>query len=64
MSGWRAAPLWVRSAAAGGTAYLLIQLRGNGFSGGYGFFSYRLAIEWLTLCALLPGLWPAYGKVM
>lgn len=50
---WRTGPSWVRAAAVGGTAYLLVQLRGNGWTGGYSFYSYRLAIEWLTLCAPL-----------
>lgn len=50
---WRGAPLWVRASAIAGTGYMLVQLRGNGWSGGYAFFSYRLAIEWLTLCAPL-----------
>lgn len=50
---WRAAPGWVRSAAVAGGAYMVTQLHINGFSGGYSFFSYRLAIEWLTLSAPL-----------
>ncbi|GAC1440605.1 MAG: hypothetical protein NVSMB55_05830 [Mycobacteriales bacterium] len=50
---WRIAPLWVRSSAIGGSLYMLVQLHGNGFSGGYSFFSYRLAIEWLSLSAPL-----------
>jgi hypothetical protein len=56
VGGWRRAPLWARSAALGGTAYLLLQTRVNGFSGGYSFFSYRLALEWLTLSGPLLAL--------
>jgi hypothetical protein len=51
--GWRVAPAWVRAAAVGGTAYLLVQLWLNRWSGGWGFYSYRLQIEWLTLSAPL-----------
>lgn len=57
---WRAAPGWVRAAAASGLAYMLVQLRisyypggVHVFSGGNHFFSYRLSIEFLTLCAPL-----------
>jgi hypothetical protein len=52
-AGWRAAPPWVRGAAAGGVAYLLLQLQANRFSGGSGFYGYRLTLETLTLCAPL-----------
>src|SRR5207248_4657216 len=44
---WRSGAPWVRSAAAGGVLYLLIQLWLNRFSGGYNFYSYRLIIETL-----------------
>lgn len=50
---WHVAPSWVRSAAAGGVLYMLIQLKGEVFSGGYDFWGYRYAIEMLTLCAPL-----------
>ena len=50
---WRAAPAWARGAALGGLAYLLLQLQANRFSGGSGFYGYRLALEPLTLAAPL-----------
>ena len=50
---WRQAPDCVRTATLGSTAYLLLQLWLNRFSGGYGFYGYRLPLEWLTLCAPL-----------
>jgi alpha-1,2-mannosyltransferase len=50
---WRAAPSWARAAALGGVAYLLLQLEVNRFSGGSGFYTYRLPIEALTAAAPL-----------
>jgi alpha-1,2-mannosyltransferase len=50
---WRAAPSWARSAALGGAAYLLLQLQANRFSGGTGFYGYRLPLEALTLATPL-----------
>lgn len=50
---WRVAPSWARAAATGGVAYMVVQLFGNGFAGGTGFYSYRLPIESLTLAAPL-----------
>ena len=50
---WAVAPLWVRSSAVGGLVYTAVQLTGNHFSGGTGFYSYRLAIEPLTVAAPL-----------
>jgi hypothetical protein len=52
-AGWRAAPDWVRGAAVGGVVYLVVQLALNRFSGGEGFFGYRLPLEALTLAAPL-----------
>jgi hypothetical protein len=52
-TGWRAAPDWVRGAAVGGLVYLVVQLLLNRFSGGEGFFGYRLPLETLTLAAPL-----------
>ena len=52
-AGWRAAPDWVRGAAVGGVVYLLVQLGLNRFSGGEGFYGYRLPLETLTLAAPL-----------
>ncbi|MCW2493601.1 MAG: hypothetical protein JWN47_2965 [Frankiales bacterium] len=46
---WRVAPPWVRSAALGGALYLIVQLKGNRFSGGDRFWSYRYPLETLTL---------------
>lgn len=48
--GWAAAAAWTRSAAVAGVAYLLLQLWLNRFSGGNGFYSYRVTLEGLTLC--------------
>ena len=45
---WRVAPPWVRSAALGGALYLIVQLKGNRFSGGDRFWSYRYPLETLT----------------
>jgi hypothetical protein len=50
---WRAAPPWVRSAAAAGVTYQLLHLHLIRFSGGTYFFSYRLPLEMLTLAAPL-----------
>lgn len=48
---WRVAPAWVRSTSLGGITYLIAQLYLNRFSGGDGFYSYRLPIETLTMMA-------------
>jgi hypothetical protein len=48
---WAEAPQWARSAAAGGLVYLGVQLKANYFAGGAHFYSYRYAIEPLTLMA-------------
>ena len=48
---WKAADAWIRGAAVGGLAYMLAQLAGNYFAGGASFYSYRLPLEFLTLCA-------------
>ena len=50
---WRAAPSWARGAGLGAVAYLLLQLQANRFSGGTGFYGYRLPLEPLTLAAPL-----------
>lgn len=50
---WRVAPDWVRAAAVGGLAYLLVQLKAEIFTGGQYFWSYRYPLETLTLCAPL-----------
>jgi hypothetical protein len=52
-SAWRTAPQWARAAAFGGVLYLLVQLKGNRFSGGERFWSYRYPLEALTLAAPL-----------
>ena len=49
VAAWRVAPPWVRACLLAGPAYLAVQLSVNGFSGGDGFTSYRLAIEMLVL---------------
>ncbi|MFP5219913.1 MAG: hypothetical protein ACLGIG_09280 [Actinomycetes bacterium] len=53
VTAWRRSPAWSRSAAMGGLLYMIVQLRGNDWMGGYSFYSYRLALEWLTLSAPL-----------
>ncbi|MFC7502003.1 hypothetical protein ACOACQ_01600 [Nocardioides sp. CPCC 206347] len=49
---WREAPDWIRSLAAGGLCYLIIQALLNPFHGGSGFWGYRLPLE--ALCAAFP----------
>lgn len=51
LSAWRAAPPWVRACLFSGLAYMAVQLLGNGYSGGDGFTSYRLAIEMVVLAS-------------
>ena len=50
---WRSAPGWTKDAAVSGIAYSLLQLGVNGFAGGWGFYSFRLAIEGVTLATPL-----------
>jgi alpha-1,2-mannosyltransferase len=50
---WKAAPQWARYPAVGGLVYLGSQLWLDHLSGGYGFYSYRVPIESLTLAAPL-----------
>ena len=50
---WRPAPGWVRDAAIGAVVYSVVQLAGNGFAGGWGFFGFRLALEGMTLATPL-----------
>lgn len=52
--GWRRSALWARCVAAAGLLYWLGQLRGNRYTGGTGFFGYRLPIEplWLSTVVL------------
>jgi alpha-1,2-mannosyltransferase len=57
---WRAAPSWVRGAALGGVAYLLVLLKANRFSGGGGFPAYRYPLEAVTAAA--PLLFLAYTE--
>ncbi len=53
--GWRDLPDWSRWLLVGGIVYTLIQGQLNFFSGGSGFFGYRLTLE-LLVCAA-----PAYA---
>ena len=57
---WRVAPSWVRGAALGGVAYLLVLLKANRFSGGGDFPAYRYPLEALTAAA--PLLFLAYTE--
>lgn len=50
---WRSADPLVRGAALAGLAYMLIQLRGNVWNGGGGFYAYRYAIEFVFLLSPL-----------
>lgn len=47
----RDAPDWAVGAAIGGALYLLVQLKANRVSGGFGFFSYRYPLEALMAAA-------------
>jgi hypothetical protein len=47
---WRAAPDWTRLLAVAGVVYLAVQGLLNGFTGGSGFYGYRLSLETLA-CA-------------
>ena len=53
---WKIAAPWMRSSAIGGILYLLVQLAGNTWTGGDGFFGYRLILvpllTWIPLLAL------------
>jgi alpha-1,2-mannosyltransferase len=50
---WQAAPIFVRASTLGGVVYTLTQLWLIRFTGGDGFYPYRVTIEGLTLCAPL-----------
>jgi hypothetical protein len=50
---WRHTPWWIWTAAAGGLAYLLFQLKANRASGGDGFTYYRYPIETIASWAPL-----------
>jgi len=50
---WRRVPAWVRASAVAGVVYLAVQLRANGFDGGFHFFGPRLFIETLVLLSPL-----------
>lgn len=52
-AGWRVAPGWARSCAVGAGLYMLVQLKGEVFTGGMYFWSYRYPLEPLTLSAPL-----------
>lgn len=60
-AGWRHAPSWVRSCAVAGVAYFLVQMRANGFDGGYNVFGYRLPLEALTAATPLLALSYVHG---
>lgn len=55
LRGWRDLPDWSRWLALGGVAYTVVQGQLNGFSGGSGFYGYRLTLE-LLVC-----IFPAYA---
>ncbi len=44
---WKDAPSWVRGSALGGVIYFLLQLVGNRYLGGEGFYGYRVTLEGL-----------------
>lgn len=53
--GWKTIPDWTRWLAVGGLAYTLVQGQLNGFTGGSGYYGYRLTLELLVCIA------PAYA---
>lgn len=55
---WPDLPLWSRWLVAGGLLYTLIQGQLNAFTGGSGFYGYRLSLELLTC------LMPAYAMAV
>jgi hypothetical protein len=63
---WRVAPWWVRSATLASLAYLAVQIWISRFSGGNGFYSYRISLESLTLTLPLLALawreWTAVNR--
>jgi len=46
---WRRMPGWVKDAGYAAVAYSILQLAVNNFAGGWGFYSFRLGIETITL---------------
>jgi hypothetical protein len=50
---WRNSPRWVRGAAMGGVAYLLVHYKFHDFAGGHFFFGYRYPLEGLLALAPL-----------
>lgn len=50
---WRDAPAWVLGSFVGGVLYLLVQCKLNAFTGGGGFYGYRLILETVVLCTPL-----------
>ena len=52
---WKVAPDWVRALALSGIAYLILQVRANGYGGGDGFYGYRYQLEalWVATPLLL-----------
>jgi hypothetical protein len=55
-AGWQAAPSWARAALVGGVGYQVVQLRVDTFTGGFGFYGNRLAIELMILAAPMAAL--------
>lgn len=51
--GWRHAPAWVRALAVGGLLYMFAQIGLSIYTGGRGFWGYRLALEPLACLAPL-----------
>jgi hypothetical protein len=54
---WRCAEPWMRTLAAGGVAYTLVQLKINRFDGGDAFFGTRLSTELVVCLAPLAVIW-------
>ncbi|WP_344302305.1 hypothetical protein [Nocardioides bigeumensis] len=48
---WRSLPEWARALTIGGLGYTVVQLTLNRFSGGDGFYGYRLGLELLACAA-------------
>jgi hypothetical protein len=61
VAAWRVSQPWVRSGAVAGVVYLVIQLAGNTWNGGAGFFGYRISLETVYLCVPLGAMaWTAW----
>jgi len=56
LKAWRSAPPWVRASSVSAIVYLVVQLSGNVWNGGTGFFGYRISLEMVYLLVPLGAL--------